>query len=53
MFVPLDPITKKDVFFVDVSIKQATGRRWQTKLVDTWKVPQIDLFRQESVNGVS
>ena len=33
---------------VDVPYDSATGRRWQTKLVDTWKITQILLF-QESV----
>ena len=40
---------RKTFFVVDVSINQTTGRRWQTKLLDTWKVAQIHLLRQESV----
>ena len=28
-------------------------RRWQTKLLDTWKVPQIHLLRQESEEEIS
>ena len=34
---------------VDVSINWATDRNWQTKLLDTWKVAQLNLLRKECV----
>ena len=40
----------KTCFVSDVSVNQTTGRRWQIKLLDTWKVPQIHLLSQDSVN---
>ena len=30
------------LFFVDVSINWATVRTWPTKLLDTWKVTQLN-----------
>ena len=47
---PFKPETKQRLFVVDVSIDWATGRRWQTNLVETQKVTQIHLLRRESVN---
>ena len=32
---------RKTYFVSDVSVNQTTGRRWQTKLLDTWTVAQI------------
>ena len=32
---------------VDVSINQATNRNWQTKVLDTRKVTQVNLLRQK------
>ena len=32
---------RKTIFAVDVSVNQTTGGRWQTKLLNTGKVPQI------------
>ena len=40
---------RKTLFVVDVSINWATDRNWQTRLLDTWKVTQMNLPRQESV----
>ena len=42
---------RKTLFVVDVSIDWATGRRWQTKLVDICKVTQIHWLCQESVTA--
>ena len=39
-------------YVVDVSINWATDRNCQTKLLDTWKVTQLDLL-QESVKGIT
>ena len=38
---PFETDTKGRLFIVDVSINWATDRHWQTKLLDTWKVPQL------------
>ena len=47
---PFEIDTKsKKLFVVDVSLDWATGRRWQTKRLNTWKVTQKHLLRQESV----
>ena len=40
---------RKTFFIVDVSINKITGGTWQTNLV-IWKVTQIHLLHQESVN---
>ena len=35
-------LNKRKTFFVfDVSVNKTTGRRWKTKLLDTWKILQI------------
>ena len=31
-------------------LRCATDRSWQTQLLDTWTVTQLDLLRQENVN---
>ena len=49
MYIPLKQFQKKTLFAGDVSINQATGTRWQTKLLDTWQVTEINSPRQESV----
>ena len=38
----------KTFFVVDVSMNWATNRNWQIKVLDTWKVTQLNLPRQES-----
>ena len=35
MYIPLKRYQRKTLFVVGVSVDWATGRRWQTKLVDT------------------
>ena len=40
---------RKTLFVVDVSVDWATGRRWQTKLLDRCKVSQIHGLPQERV----
>ena len=44
---------RKTRFVVEAFVDWATGRRWQTKLVDRWTVTQIHLHRQESVKRYS
>ena len=44
-----DRYQRKTVFVVDVFANWVTNRKWQTTLLDTWKVPQLNLPRQESV----
>ena len=39
------------LFVVDVSVHRATVRKWQTQLLDTWKVTQIQLLSQESAKS--
>ena len=34
---------------VDISINWAAGRNWQTKVLDTRKVQQLNLPRQKSI----
>ena len=40
---------RKTLCVVDVSRNWATTRHWQTKVLDTWKVTQLNLLRQKSV----
>ena len=58
MHIPLRPLSKegclrqqKTLFVVDVSIIWATGIKWQTKVLDTWKVTHLNLLRQERVKS--
>ena len=44
---------RKTLFVIDVSINWTTVRRWQTKLLDTWKVTQIHLLRQKVADQTS
>ena len=46
----LDSYLRKTLFFVEVSVYWATVRNWHTKVLDTWKVAQLILLHQESVN---
>ena len=46
-----DRYQRKTLFVIDVSINWATDRNWQTKLLDTWKVTQINLLGLESFEG--
>ena len=41
--------TKREILFVVVCVNWATNRHWQSKPLDTRKVSQLNLFRQESV----
>ena len=41
---------RKTVFVVDVSINWATNGNGQTKVLDTWKVTQLNVPRQQSVD---
>ena len=45
-----DPYQGKTLFVVGVSIHWLSNRNWQTKVLDSWKVTQLDLPRQESGN---
>ena len=45
-----DRYQRMTLFVVDVSVNWATIRYWQNKILDTWKVTQPNLPRQESVN---
>ena len=47
---PFEIDTKRRLFAVDVCINWATKRNWQSKVLDTWKVTQLNLPRQENVN---
>ena len=49
MYIPLRLIRREILFVVDVAINWATNRNWQTKVLDTRKVTQLTLLRQESV----
>ena len=40
---------RKTLSVIDVSINWAANRNWQTKVLDTWKVAQLNLPDQESV----
>ena len=42
--------TEGRLFVIDVSFNWATNRNWQTKIVDTWKISQLNLPREERVN---
>ena len=44
---------RKTLFVVDVSVDWATGKRWKTKLVDTWKVTQIHRRYLRYIEGTS
>ena len=44
MCIPWTSYQRKTLFLVDISVDWAAGRRWQTKLLDTWKVTQIHYF---------
>ena len=37
------------IIIVDISINWATNRNWQTNILDTWKVTQLNLPHQKSV----
>ena len=39
MCIPLNPILKEDT----LPVKWATDRNWHTKLLDTWKVTQLNV----------
>ena len=41
------------LFVVDCSINLATGRNFQTKALDKWKVTQLNISRQEGVKPLS
>ena len=43
---------RKTDFVLDVSIKWATNRNWQTKVLDKWKVTPLNLPCQESGNDM-
>ena len=45
-----DRYQRKTLFVVDVSINGATDRNWQTRVLDTREVTQLNLTRQERVN---
>ena len=45
MYIPFETNAKgRHSFVVDVSIDWATGRRRQTTLVDTTKIPKVNLL---------
>ena len=44
-------LKEKTLFVVDDFITWATGRRWQTKVLDTCTVTQLNILRQESVKS--
>ena len=46
-----DRYERETLFVVDVSIDWVTNRNWHTKVLDTWKVIQLDLLRQKSVEN--
>ena len=39
------------LFVVDVPINWASDRNWQTKVLDTWRVTQLNVLHQESVKN--
>ena len=39
----------KTLFIFEVSVNWATNRNWQIKVLDTWKVAQLNLLHQKSV----
>ena len=45
----LDTKGGHSIFVVDVSFKWETDRNWHTKPLETWKLIQLNLLRQESV----
>ena len=47
---PFETDTKGKLFIVDVSINWPSNRSWLTKVLDSWKVTQLTLPRQRSVN---
>ena len=47
---PFETDTKGWLFVVDVSVNWSTDRNWQTKVLDTWKVTQLNLLRHKSVH---
>ena len=51
MHIPLRPIPKEDTRPILVSIHWATDGNWLTKQLDIWKVTQLNLPLQESVNA--
>ena len=42
--------TKGRLFVVGVSINWPSNRKWQAKVLDSWKIAQLSLLRQECVN---
>ena len=42
---------KGRLFGVDVSINWPSNRSWKAKGLDSWKVTQLNLLRQESVKS--
>ena len=50
VIVIVKPLSKQHILRLWLSIDWATGRRCQTKFLDTWTVAQIYLLRQDSVN---
>ena len=53
MHIPFRRYQKKTLFVVDISITWATNRNWQAKVLDTWKVTQLNLPHQDSANRCS
>ena len=43
---PFETNTKGRHFVVDVSINWATGKKWQTEVLDAWKVTHLNILCQ-------
>ena len=52
MHITLRSMLMKTLFVIDVSINWAIERNWQTKILDSWKVSQLNVLTQERVNAV-
>ena len=53
MQIPLRPTPREDTSAFAVSINRPSNRNWQTKVLDSWKVTQLNLLRQKSVKSVT
>ena len=47
---PFETDTKRKLFVTDVFISWPMNRHWQTKVLDSWKVTQLNLQRQKCIN---
>ena len=49
MYIPLRPDTKGRPSVIDVSVNWLSNRNWQTEVLDSWKVTQLNSLRQRRV----